>query len=123
MYQVGVLFIMSQQQKDQHQLALIQTTLSKPVIEYVRIVRCWKYWHEKISTQIIEPITLHLQPYLTVYAEPSLGIAAVFDATYGVLYMRYYKSPHRTSLFNRFSRGEAITVNCVAGFIIDETKQ
>ncbi len=104
--------------------ALVQSTLSKPFAEYAKIQRSWKYWKAIMNDKNYKPQTvLLLKPYLTVYAEPSIGIAVVFDETYGALYMSYHNSSHRASLFQRFSRGETIAVSCIAGFIVNENKE
>lgn len=96
----------------------VQSTLSKPFTEYVKIERSWKYWQSCIDNS---ETTLLLKPFLAVYAEPSLGIAVIFDETYGAFYLSYHRSTHRASLFRRFSQGESIMVSCIAGFIVSES--
>jgi len=95
----------------------VQATLSKPFTDYVKIERSWRYWRHDVGSKT----TLLLKPFLAVYAEPSLGIAVIFDETYGSFYLSYHRSEHRASLFRRFSQGETIMVSCVAGFIVGES--
>lgn len=101
-------------------MELIQSVLTFSHESYCIRYKQWQQHHAELQGGLMKARSFTLKPTLTVYADPLLEHVIVFIGG-SYFDMSCLGSPKRQALFERFKKGEMITVDTTCGFIVCET--